>query len=93
MNTSQANQDGLVFVKIGTVDPWYINVASIVRMFELNKKDCKKKEQSHPTLGLDIIGSETAIYIEGITGEQMMMKINKAIKDHYNNIINKELLG
>lgn len=93
MNTSQVGRDGLVFLKVGKLEPWYINIAAIVRLFELDRENCKELELSYPTVGLDMVGRQEPIYITQSTAEDINQQINKAIKDHYDNIANRELLG
>lgn len=63
----QINNDGLVFIKIGKKDPWYINAASITRIIALTEESCKKKDNPYPTVGLDIVGREGLLYLEDIT--------------------------
>lgn len=93
MNTSQVGRDELVFLKVGNPDPWYINIAAIVRLFNLEKKSCDRLDYSYPTVGIDMVGRQEPIYITGCTAEDINKRINKAIKDHYDSIANSELLG
>lgn len=89
----QTGRDGLIFVKIGKTDPWYVNVASITRVYSLSKEQCDMMSTTYPSVGLDILGKEDPISIRGLTAENMIERINKAIKDHYDDIVNQELLG
>ena len=93
MNTSQVGRDGLVFLKVGVSRVWYINVASIVRLFGIDEEECAKRDLSFPTTGIDIVGRNAPIYIQETTPEELKDDIDKAIKNHYDNIANKELLG
>ena len=90
----QVNSDGLIFVEFeysnGAREAF--NVSAITRIRQQSKEWCKKEEMQHPTVTLSIVGVEDDLNIGGLSKEDALKRINRAIEDHYNAIAEKFLL-
>ena len=91
----EINADGLVFVDISYSDDSCesLNIAAITRLRQMSKEWCKKAERPYPALMISIVGVEQDLVIGNLSMEKFKERINKAIKDHYDRIIEKEILG
>lgn len=91
----QSAVDGLVFVDLnyngGSIES--LNIASITRLKQMNNEWCKANQYKHPTLKISLLGVNEDITVGNLSLNEFKERINKAIKDHYDRILEKELLG
>lgn len=91
----EISADGLVFVKLeydgGGCE--FINIASISRIKQMSRQWCKERDKIYPTVQLSLLGVQDDHTISNMGVEDFEKMIKKAIKDHYTDILEKELLS
>jgi len=87
------NRDGVVWLRQeyagGSIE--YINIDKILSFKSLSKEACHNHNTAFPGILIRFENKEQ--YLGSQTIEQFKKEIDKAIKDHYDNIANNALLG